>query len=133
MSKKIIVPCTQGIKCFDKSGCPEKVFERASGEGCPAWKEYTIPADGEHVKPIILKGCAHLLKEHWAFEALKLIEGNQRATESLRNGMCEQDPNGHVVPKTNRDILALAAVINKEHQTLKAFIKSGNILEIGTD
>ncbi|WP_320040750.1 hypothetical protein [uncultured Desulfobacter sp.] len=129
MSKKVIRPCIRGLKRFEKCGCPEKYFDPATGEGCPAWKEYTIPGAPDEM-PNIIKDCIDCLSEHWRFESLKLLEGNQVATESLRNGICEEGPDGFVCPKPNRDVLALAAAINAENKTLKAFIQSHNIVGI---
>lgn len=107
---KIIIPCIRGLKRFEKPGCPEKWFDRATGEGCPAWKEYTIP--GEDGKPpTILKGCIDTLSEYWQFEAIKMMEGNQIATESLRNGLCEE-VNGETRPKPDAATMALFGVLS---------------------
>lgn len=104
-------PCIRGLKEF-KKGCPEKAWN--GSDGCPAWKEYTIPQDDS--KPILIKDCIDCLQEHWQFESLKLLEGNQRATESFRNGMCEQAGDGQVYPKTTKALLQLAGVIDQFRQ-----------------
>jgi len=104
-------PCIRGLKAF-KKGCPEKAWN--GSDGCPAWKEYTIPqTDG---KPIILRDCIDGLSEHWRFEALKLLEGNQKATESFRNGMCESAPDGKVYPKMDRAVLGLVEILQTEQR-----------------
>jgi len=104
-------PCIRGLKEF-KKGCPEKCWDKLSG--CPAWKEYTVP--GEHGKPpVILKDCIDNLSEHWQFEALRLLESNQQATETFRNGMCET-VNGKTVPKMDRASLSLLNVIKHQRQ-----------------
>jgi len=114
MSKKLKLPCIRGLKDFQKKGCPGKHWDKATGEGCPAWKEYTQP--GEPGKPPnIIKGCIDNLSEHWQFEALKMLEGNQRATESLRNGVCEE-VNGQIYPKMDRAVLNLVAMLQQEKE-----------------
>jgi len=110
MSKKPVRPCIRGLECFRKTGCPQSYWTPATPEGCPAWKEYTVPTDGG--KPIMIKDCIDMLSEHWQFEALKLLEGNQQATESFRNGMCEVSPDGKVVPKSPFATVALLNVFN---------------------
>ncbi|MCP3686566.1 MAG: hypothetical protein GY861_28340 [bacterium] len=87
MTKKIKRPCIRGLKEFSKGGCPEKGYDKVDGSGCPAWKEYTIPPPCKSKGPITLKDCIDGLSEYWQFEALKLLEGNQAATESFRNNM----------------------------------------------
>jgi len=111
MFKKPVRPCIRGLQCFQKSGCPEKYWDKATGEGCPAWKEYTVPS--EATKPIIIKDCIDMLSEHWQFEALKLLEGNQRATESFRNGMCDVGPDNRVYPKSDMATLSLLNVFQE--------------------
>ncbi len=54
-------PCIRGLKEFQKSGCPEKHWD--GKEGCPAWKEYTIPG-GEGKPPVIMKDCIDMLSEY---------------------------------------------------------------------
>ncbi len=109
MPKKRNPPCTGSQdKGFLKNGCPEKYWDGQSG--CPKWKEYTQP--GESGKsPAIIKGCTDILLEHWQFEALKMLEGNQQATESFRNGMCETI-NGVTQPKLNAGDEALLTILN---------------------
>lgn len=104
-------PCIRGLERFRKTGCPEKYWDGNSG--CPAWKEYTIPGEGER-KPQAIKDCIDVLKENWQFEALRLLEGNQRATESFRNGMCETASDGKVYPKADVGMMTLLSII--EHQ-----------------
>ena len=104
-------PCIRDLKPF-KKGCPEKCWDGNSG--CPAWKEYTVPGEPGN-PPVILKDCVDMLTEHWSFEALKLLEGNQQATETFRNGMCEV-VNGKTVPKMDRASLSLLNVIKQQRQ-----------------
>ena len=101
-------PCVQGLKCFEKSGCPEAGFDATTGKGCPAWREYIIGTK----PPTNIKECSFLLQEHWQFESLKLLEGNQCATESLRNGLCET-VGGKTVPKVDRGMLYMIGEMQK--------------------
>jgi hypothetical protein len=108
MPKTPVRPCIRNLDRFKKTGCPEKYWDGHSG--CPAWKEYTIPGeDGQ--KPQVIKDCIDCLSEHWQFEALRLLEGNQRATESFRNGMCEQGPDGRVYPKADLAMISLLSSV----------------------
>ena len=107
-------PCIRGLREF-KKGCPEKYWDGNSG--CPAWKEYTVTNDGG--KPIIIKDCIDMLTEHWSFEALKLLEGNQQATETFRNGMCETASDGKVYPKVDRAIVSLLGVIKNQRRQIE--------------
>jgi|FLOH01.1.fsa_nt_gi hypothetical protein len=111
-------PCIRGLSVF-KKGCPEKYWDGSGG--CPAWKEYTIPSEGG--KPIIIKDCIDVLKEHWQFESLKLLEGNQKATESFRNGMCEE-VDGRVYPKMDRAIISLMSIIQREQEDRKLILNN---------
>jgi hypothetical protein len=101
-------PCIRGLKEFRK-GCPEKHWDGNSG--CPAWKEYTVPQEGG--KPILIKDCIDCLSEHWQFEAVKLLEGNQQATESFRNGMCQTGPDGKTYPKPNFNPAVLVSMFKE--------------------
>ncbi len=122
-------PCIRNIDKFKRCGCPEKHWDRSTGEGCPAWKEYTIPGD-EGRKPIIIKDCIDCLSEHWKFVSLKLLEGNQVSIESMRNGLCEQDNDGRIVPKANKGLLALAAAMVEENKAMKAIINGHNHIQV---
>ena len=89
-------PCILGLKRFEKLGCPENFWDGKTG--CSGWIEKTvITKEGVHE---IIKQCVIF----WFFKLLwdqcGLLEGNQQATESFRNGMLQQDVNGTVVPKS---------------------------------
>jgi hypothetical protein len=125
MPKRNKRPCIRGLKDFQKSGCPEKHWD--GQDGCPAWKEYTVP--GEPSKPPkIIKDCIDCLSEHWQFEALKMLEGNQMATESFRNCMCEEVA-GQVVPKMDRAVMELVSILQREKED-RALLKTQQSLEI---
>lgn len=104
-------PCIRGLKEF-KKGCPEKCWN--GNEGCPAWKEYTIK-DNKDGGIKIIKDCIDNLQEIWAFESLKLLEGNQIATESFRNGMTEEI-DGKIYPKPDRGIVNLVSMIYEQQK-----------------
>ena len=91
-------PCIRGIV----KRCPEKTWD--GQDGCPAWIERnTLTKGGEQQ---IVKQCLDL----WVFKMLwdqcGLLEGNQQAVESFRNGMC-QEFNGEVMPKPDPVMVAL--------------------------
>lgn len=115
-------PCIRGLKVF-KKGCPEKFWD--GKEGCPAWKEYTIPQEGGN-PPVVIKDCIDILSEFWQHEALKLLEGNQRATEHFRNDMCETGPDGKVYPKADIGTLTVVAKLNELQQPLESKLIGGN-------
>lgn len=106
-------PCVRGLKDFQKNGCPEKYWN--GNEGCPAWKEYTIPGKPGD-PPTVIKDCIDMLSEYWQFESLKLLEGNQKATESFRNGMCEVAPDGKTYPKADQGIMQLLWLMQNKNQ-----------------
>ena len=112
-------PCIKGLKDFQKRGCPEKYWDKLTGEGCPAWKEYTVPAEQPDKPPRVIKDCVEMLSEYWHFEALKLLEGNQKATESFRNGMCEAGPDGQIYPKVDRGVLGLMSMLQRQKEDME--------------
>lgn len=127
MPKKRNPPCTgSNDKTLLKNGCPEKFWD--GQEGCPKWKEYTQPGKpGE--PPIVIKGCTDILMEHWQFEALKMLEGNQQATESFRNGMCEE-VDGQVVPKMDRAVIGLVSILQRGKEDRQLLDQAGKTKKI---
>lgn len=79
-------PCLLQLREYTQyyGGCPEKLWDNKTNAGCPGWKEYIL-ASSNNGEPIVIKECVVKLQERWLFEALKLSEGNQQATESFRN------------------------------------------------
>lgn len=111
-------PCIRGLREF-KKGCPEKYWD--GSEGCPAWREYAIPTVEKGKPPRIIKDCIDCLSEHWQFEALKGLEGNQKTSESFRNGMCE-NINGKIYPKVGRGILEVMKVMQKQQDDITMLV-----------
>ena len=54
----------------------------------------------------------------WEFQwaSLGLLEGNQAAIESFRNGMCEQTEDGKVMPKVDRATVELLRMLMPNQQ-----------------
>jgi len=105
-------PCIRNLERFRKSGCPQKVWD--GKEGCPAWKELLVTPRNEPLKP---KDKIGRCIDEWNLElqltALGLMEGNQQATESFRNGMVEEGKDGKIYPKPDRGIVALLSLFQK--------------------
>lgn len=97
-------PCIRNLYCFRKTGCPEKLWNGATG--CTAWAELTVPNESNPIQKDIVKGCIDIINFQFQYAQLGLLEGNQRATESFRNGMTEER-GGKTVPKINPDIGSL--------------------------
>ena len=95
---KQIVPCTRGLECF-KKGCPQASYEDNPKYGCPLWLELVIPDPDNPTKKIVRKKCVDLWYFTLLYNMLPLLEGNQQATESFRNGMLEVNPDN---PKQTR-------------------------------
>ncbi len=125
MPRKKNPPCLRNIDRFRRSGCPQKTWDGT--EGCQAWVERTFP--GEPGKnPTIVRLCMDIWSLDYQLEMLKLLEGNQQATESFRNGMCEEVA-GQVVPKMDRAVLRLAGILQRQKEDL-ALLKTQQPLEI---
>ncbi len=105
-------PCIRNLDPFRKKGCPQKLWD--GKEGCPCWIEKVVPIkEGEKT---IIKQCVDLwmFKLHW--DANCLLEGNQQAVESFRNGMVEVDNNGKVQPKPDPATILLINLIKDMQQ-----------------
>lgn len=111
-------PCIRGLQEF-KKGCPQKSWSADTGEGCPAWKELIISKRGN---PLEKKTKAQCISE-WSFEfewaMMGLLEGNQQAVESFRNGMIEVDNNGKVQPKADPAIVLLLNFIKDTQKQIE--------------
>jgi len=98
-------PCIRGLKPFEKGGCPQKAWN--GNEGCLCWIELTVSKRGSPLQKEIKKQCIDL----WAFDfqwaMMGLLEGNQKAVESFRNGMVEEGDDGKAKPKSDDASLAL--------------------------
>jgi len=105
-------PCIRNLDRFKKKGCPQRLWD--GKEGCPCWIEKIAPTKGGEKD--IIKQCVDLwmFKLHW--DANCLLEGNQQATESFRNGMVQTDENGKNQPKPDPAILLLLSFIKATQQ-----------------
>ncbi len=63
-----------------------------------------------------------LISFDYQLEMLRLLEGNQQATESFRNGMVE-NVDGKVCPKMDRATIALVNILEEERQN--RFLQAG--------
>ena len=111
-------PCIRGLKQFDKKGCPCKTWD--GEEGCPAWVEMPVVDNDNPQKQSFERMCVDL----WIFKVLwhsnGLLEGNQKATESFRNGMCEVDPNTKEVrPKMDIGTIAMLKFMANQQKLVK--------------
>lgn len=108
-------PCIRGLKEFRTTGCPREAWDKKTGTGCPAWREYyqKLP-DGS--KRLMAKDCIDLLSEFWLHELLKTNETVIKTTESFRDGMCEAVDDGRVVPKMDRAVLGLVSILQREKE-----------------
>lgn len=97
MTKKKGPPCIRGLKCFEKSGCPQKAWD--GEEGCPAWAEVPYEDEEKPGEIKIVKACIDVIQFDVNLKMLRLLAGNQAATESLRNGLCE-NIGGETQPKS---------------------------------
>ena len=113
MPKKLNPPCLRNIDRFRKTGCPQKGWD--GQEGCPAWIERTFPNEDPAKPPTIIKACMDLISFDYRLEMLRLLEGNQQATESFRNGMVE-NVDGKAYPKMDRATIALVNILEEERQ-----------------
>jgi hypothetical protein len=85
-------PCIRNLEPFKETGCPRN-------DDCPCWITDFYIKDG---KKVTTSQCLDLWRYVHEREMLRLLEGNQAATESMRNGLCEQDEEGKTVPKAIR-------------------------------
>jgi len=116
-------PCIRNLDRFKKSGCPQKSWD--GEEGCPCWKELTTSTRTDPVAKI-RKMCI----DEWMFDLkiteLGLLEGNQQAVETFRNGMLDiSDPN-NIRPKADLVLVRLVQFI-QDQITKKQIIKEHEI------
>lgn len=98
-------PCTRNIKQFEKDGCPQREFNSEDGTGCPLWLELEVPTRENPQVREKQKKCLDLWFFTLQWSMLGYLEGNQAATESFRNAMCEIDPEGGARPKSTHIIV----------------------------
>jgi len=124
-------PCIRNLRCFKNTGCPQKIWDSETGEGCIAWVEIINPDEDNPVKRVIDKDCIDLLSFRHQRHQIAVTEGVAAATESFRNGMVEEQ-GGKTVPKINGDIITLYVAtkdridkVEKQHIEFMNFIKKG--------
>ena len=107
-------PCIRGLSCFRK-GCPQRPWN--GEDGCPAWIEVDMRSkDGQVVEKI--RECVDLYLPRLIFSTNCLLEGNQQAVESFRNGMVFKDEHGAVSPKPNPAEVLLLRVFEKIQENM---------------
>ena len=107
-------PCLRNLHQFRK-GCPQREWN--GEDGCTAWIDVHLPTKGGN-ETIHVKECLDLHMARLVFHTNCLLEGNQQAMETFRNGMVEQDSNGNIRPKSSPAELALYHAVQKQAQQL---------------
>lgn len=107
-------PCIRNLERFRKTGCPQREWD--GEQGCPAWIELAVPDPDHPVKRRIEKKCLDLWMFTLNWSQLGLLEGNQRAVESFRNGMVELGADGKAYPKPDPAMLHLVNEIERRRQ-----------------
>jgi hypothetical protein len=72
--------CIRGLKAF-KKGCPE----HCGPGGCPAWIEREVPNKNGGTEKVA--ECLDLFMARMTWHTNAILQGNQKAIESFRNGM----------------------------------------------
>lgn len=108
-------PCIRGLKEF-RNGCPQKLWSTDNPDGCPAWIEKIVVYRGEQnnesPKEIVIKQCLDLWMFKLAWDQCSLLEGNQQATESFRNGMVQTGEDGKDYPKPDLGVIQICRLFN---------------------
>ena len=107
-------PCIRNIAAF-KKGCPEKCWD--GKEGCPAWTEVSMPKKDNPMEKDIVKDCLDIFMFRMQWESLGLLEGNQQAIETFRNGMVFNTTNGTTIPKPDPALQQLVALLEDMKKT----------------
>jgi len=106
-------PCIRGLKEF-KKGCPQVAFNPITGHGCPAWITKTMPSKKDPDERETISQCLDLWMLVVNWDANVLLEGNQQAIETFRNGSIETDEMGRRLPKTPQGLRDLVAILREE-------------------
>jgi hypothetical protein len=107
-------PCIRNMAAF-KKGCPEKCWD--GREGCPAWTEITLPKPDNPAEKEIIKNCLDIFMFRMQWDSLGLLEGNQRAVETFRNGMTVSTTDGRTVPKPDPALQQLVLLLKDMKRT----------------
>ena len=119
-------PCIRNLERFKKKGCPQKIWD--GKEGCPCWIEMPVSNRENPEKKEIKKNCIDLWQFDFQWAMLGLLEGNQQATESFRNGMVQTGEDGKDYPKPDPGVIQLYKLFDDmrneqrivlEHETRK--------------
>lgn len=118
------MPCIRNLKMFSRSGCPQKEWN--GSEGCPAWKKIIVATKENPLKKEIKEQCIDLWQFELQWSSLGILEGNQQAVESFRNGMIYSGTDGKTYPKSDP---ALVALLQMAHDSKKLENKKDKLLE----
>ena len=110
------MPCIRGLAQF-KKGCPQRSWN--GEDGCPAWIELDMATKGGQDK-IEIRECLDIYMSRLMFYNNALLESNQQAIQSFRNGMVYKDESGAIIPKPNVvDIALLNIITNSKNKETK--------------
>jgi len=123
-------PCIRNLDCFKKTGCPQKLWD--GKEGCPCWIELSVSKKGNPLEKEIRKQCLDMWLFEFQWAMMGLMEGNQQATESFRNGMVQTDDNGQTHPKPDLGILALLSIFQSMQEKQRIIFEHETRKEIGS-
>lgn len=76
----------------------------------------SIAERGNPLKKEIRKQCLDIWIFEFQWAAMGLLEGNQQATETFRNGMLQKGSDGKNYPKPDPSIIALIKLIKEKLQ-----------------
>jgi len=113
-------PCVRGLKPFEKRGCPQRSWD--GDGGCPCWIEMSVSIRGDPMKKEIKKQCIDRWTWEFQWATLGLLEGNQKAVESFRNGMIETGSDNKDRPKPDPAMAALIGVIRDAQNMQKVVL-----------
>ena len=105
MAKPKNPPCIRNLDRFKKTGCPQCLWDGVAG--CPAWVEMITADPDNPAKQRTEKKCIDLWTFQFTWAQLGLLEGNQQAIESFRNGMVYQAADGSTQPKPDPALVQL--------------------------
>ncbi len=116
-------PCIRNLDRFKKKGCAEKIWD--GKEGCPCWIEMAVANRENPEKKEIKKNCIDLWQFDFFWAMLGLLEGNQKATESFRNGMVQTDEDGKDCPKPDPAVVALCSLVQSAQHETRRLVADG--------
>jgi len=121
------VPCIRDLKMFRKSGCPQKEWDGI--QGCPCWKEMVVSSKENPQKKESKKQCIDLWQFELQWAMLGVMEGNQQAVESFRNGMVYPGKDGGIYPKSDPALVALLQMAYESREEKKKITNNNKLLE----